>query len=183
MKEIHTYNIPQGVAHTLFKKAYDEDIRDVRGPGEYEFDICCDPHSVLLTWPHLESITAHFRDVQNAGSITPTEIMCIYHFTQEIVDPERYSNCHTLVFNAHTKEKEMSIDGETYIEDMCDQMIFQKFSTLTFEDAVALINTEIDISAEPYFDDYQKQLLNYAGTKITQLKVLLLGVKKAKGGI
>ena len=99
----------------------------------------------------------------------------------EIVNPTKYINCHVPVTYLASGTTNNSLDGEEYVSDMCTNIIFQKLCTLTYEEIEALKGTEIDLSSEMCFPEYQQKMFDNTGAIITQLKVIIAEAAKGEG--
>lgn len=168
--------VPDGVAQIIYVGGE----KRVLGPGEYEFEYrYCS--STMLTRPHKRVETVVLKRIKNIDNSTNyTQVFCIVSFTCEIVNPTKYINCEAPVPQLGSDETKNSIDGEDYIDDMCTHVAYDKLCSLTLEDMYALKGTETDLTWEVYFPEYQRQILDNAGTKITQLKVFVADFAKGE---
>ena len=64
---------------------------------------------------------------------------------------------------------------------MCINIIFQKLCSLTSEELEALKGSEVDLSWEEYFPEYQQKMFDNAGARITRLKVIIADTAKGEG--
>lgn len=172
MSKKYKYIVPEGIAQSFWVGA--EKI--ALGPGEYEFDDYRYCSGVILTRPHWEFNTSRLRKVQNINKTTPACVNCLFTYRQEIVNPTKYINCHTPIFQVYNDKTEAALDGEEYIYDTCVNIISAKLCSLTFEEMCILKDTEVDLSRETCFPEYQKKVFDEAGVKITQIKLIITGI-------
>jgi hypothetical protein len=180
MFEKPKYIVPEGIAHCFLTGG--EPSKTVYGPGEHNCNFRHKPLYIVSTKPHLEHATAKIGNIQNVGSTTPIKASCLFYFVQEIIDPVKYFNCNAPVFCVQTGEEDESLDGEEYVYDICELMIFKKLNSLTLQEMTPSIDVEIDITNEEYFQEHYQQMIENAGVRITQLHVLIYGVEQEREG-
>ena len=174
MSKKYKYIVPEGIAQSFC--VGDEKI--ALGPGEYEFDDYRYCSGVILTRPHWEFDTILLRKVKNINKTTNACVKCLFSYRLEIVNPTKYINCHTPILLVNIGETADSLDGEEYLSDTCVNIIFNKLCSLTFEEMYVLQNTEIDLSHEPCFSEYQKKVSDDAGVRLAQIKLIITGIQE-----
>ena len=180
MFEKPKYIVPEGAVHCFISSL---DGNKVYGPGEHERNNELKPYYIESTRPHLENNITEISNIQPIDSTIKMKVAYFYYFIKEIVDADKYFNCHTTVFDVRTGEESESLDGEEYVYDICELMIFKKLNSLTLQEITPSIDKEIDITNETYFPEFYHQMLDNAGVRITQLHALIYGVEQEQEGV
>lgn len=172
MSKTYKYIIPEGVAQSF----HTDEGKVALGPGEYEFDKYQYCSGTMLTKPHWKFDSGTLKNIQNKNSSINAQIMFLFSYRFEIVNPTQYINCTTPVLQAYNGEIEESLDGEDYIYAICANRIVNHLRSVTFEEMCALKDTEIDLTQTDSFFEDKKKMLDNAGVNVTHINLVITGV-------
>lgn len=157
------YVIPEGIATTY----YDYDEKKLRGPGVYPY-CYADLSQPIILEPHVE-IGAGRYPIRLKDCADKYNVIARYYFAQEIVDPLKYATCDIKVFapfRGDSGEMVDSVDGELYTEYVFEHLLQHMLEAMTLAEISNIIDEEIEIKDDSFFDEKRKLLLQNAGVVI-----------------
>lgn len=157
------YVIPEGIAMTY----RDGDDKKLRGPGVYPYCFA-DVSTPIILEPHVE-IGAGRYPIRFKDCGDKYDVVARYYFAQEIVDPLKYETCDIKVFapfRGDGGEMVDSVDGELYTEYVFEHLLQHMLEPMTLTEILNIIDEEIEIKDDSFFDEKRKLLLQNAGVVI-----------------